>query len=153
MGMDISPMCDRYNATIEKSQVIIKHSTHSAGLDISSYRWVSLTTSSIPCGRPGPTSCSQTPRTSSTPWRRTGTGTRARSPSARATPAMSLKRTERRRRKSMRNNRRMKVKCSDKTYFVKACHWFSLDDISHGGASPRPLLRARLFFYLASIIL
>ena len=37
MGMDISPMCDRYNATIEKSQVIIKHSMqHSAGLDISS---------------------------------------------------------------------------------------------------------------------
>ena len=36
MGMDISPMCDRYNATIEKSQVIIKHSMHSAGLEISS---------------------------------------------------------------------------------------------------------------------
>ena len=32
LGMDISPMCDRYNATIEKSQVIINHSMLSAGL-------------------------------------------------------------------------------------------------------------------------
>ena len=74
-GMDISPMCDRYNATIEKSQVssfdrrcnqtVIRHIL---------FRWDLLSTSCIRCGRPGQTSCTQTANISWSFWSPTDVG-------------------------------------------------------------------------------
>ena len=64
-GLDISPMCDRYNATVEKSQVRLPpdpsiHPSHPSLLLFP--RWDSLTTSSTLSGRPGLTWSSRTPR-------------------------------------------------------------------------------------------
>ena len=78
-GMDISPMCDRHNATIEKSQVKDKIDTRTRVLKtanlnhkpviihkslITKYqmlcRWDLSSTSCIHCGRHGRTSCTQT---------------------------------------------------------------------------------------------
>ena len=62
-GLDISPMCDRYNATIEKSQVSPAPSYRSSPLIVFLFpRWASLTTSSTLSGRPGLTWSSRTPR-------------------------------------------------------------------------------------------
>ena len=57
LGLDISPMCDRETATVEKSQVrneqhaVISVNHHKSDTP----RSASSTTSCIPCGRPGRT--------------------------------------------------------------------------------------------------
>ena len=71
-GLDISPMCDRYNATIEKSQVgytLMVTVFHGRAV-----RLGSSTTLSTHCGRRGQTSSIQTPKISLMPWRTIETG-------------------------------------------------------------------------------
>ena len=72
-GMDISPMCDRENATVAKSQVTSAphyfmdvHKT--TNICFKMPRSASSTTSCTPCGRRGRTWCSPTPRRSSRTW-------------------------------------------------------------------------------------
>ena len=75
-GLDISPMCDRYNATIEKSQVgytLVVTIFHGRAV-----RLGSSTTLSTHCGRRGQTSSIRTPKKSLTPWRTTETGKHCR---------------------------------------------------------------------------
>lgn len=97
-GMEISAMCDKHTASVEKSQVELhlssvhwdspqngrrktpshmSNSTRFQYLSRDSFfsRWVSLIISSTRCGRRGPTWCTRTPRSCWTRWRRTGSGT------------------------------------------------------------------------------
>ena len=59
-GLDVSPMCDRQNATIEKSQVYIDLHCYviisKNILMVSFCRWALLITLFIRCGKPGQTS-------------------------------------------------------------------------------------------------
>ena len=71
-GLDISPMCDRYNATIEKSQVWCF--LLAAVFNRLALRLVSSTTLSTHCGRPGLTSSIRMPKISLMPSRTTETG-------------------------------------------------------------------------------
>ena len=76
LGLDVSPMCDRETATVEKSQVakslILFYSQSNSSFI--AVRSALSTTSSIPFGRPGQTWCTPTPKRLSTPSRTTGTG-------------------------------------------------------------------------------
>uniref|UniRef100_A0A674GRN9 Phosphodiesterase 4C n=1 Tax=Taeniopygia guttata TaxID=59729 RepID=A0A674GRN9_TAEGU len=82
-GMEISPMCDKHTASVEKSQVGRQpgHGAGDAGPGGGSAlrppRWDSSTSSPTRCGRPGPTWCTPTRRSCWTRWRTTGSGTRA----------------------------------------------------------------------------
>ena len=73
-GLDISPMCDRYNATIEKSQVLYSSSAVVVPFFMELLRLGSSTTLSTHCGRPGPTLSTPTPKISLMPWKTTETG-------------------------------------------------------------------------------
>ena len=86
-GLDISPMCDRFNATIEKSQVYIffHGDVHDNALCL---RLGSLTTLFILCGRPGLTWSILMLRTFLMLWRTTETGTRVRFLSVHPHPPM-----------------------------------------------------------------
>lgn len=87
-GMDISPMCDKHNASIAKSQVSGKHQALTEYnsllflsfsikiLYTSSVRLASLTTLCTHCGRHGPTWFTLMPRRFSTRWRTIASGTR-----------------------------------------------------------------------------
>jgi len=86
-NLDISPMCDRHSATIEKSQVMIierwwnsvNNTTNSIKVFILYFlceRSDSSITSFILCGRRGLTWCIPTPRKYSIPSKKTETGTR-----------------------------------------------------------------------------
>ena len=66
-GLDISPMCDRYNATVEKSQVSIPPDPSIPPSLLLFPRWDSLTTSSTLSGRPGLTWSSRTHKRFSMP--------------------------------------------------------------------------------------
>ena len=81
-GLDISPMCDRFNATIEKSQVSCNFHHFHRGFIVVFFRLGSSTTLSTHCGRRGLTWSIRTPRTSLMLWKTTETGTRARFQSA-----------------------------------------------------------------------
>ena len=72
-GLDISPMCDRYNATIEKSQVCDSSSAFGPFF-MELLRLGSSTTLSTHCGRPGPTLFTRTPKISLMHWKTTETG-------------------------------------------------------------------------------
>ena len=72
-GLDISPMCDRFNATIEKSQVSYEFHHFHCNLVVF-FRLGSSTTLSTHCGRPGPTLFIPTPKISLMPWKTTETG-------------------------------------------------------------------------------
>lgn len=96
-GMEISPMCDKHTASVEKSQVrssnyaVPNMSRRIIGVPLdytphlnvltnfvcSPSRSVLLTILSIRCGRPGQTWSTRMHRTSWTRWRTIGTGTRA----------------------------------------------------------------------------
>ena len=66
-GLDISPMCDRYNATVEKSQVRLPPDPSIPPSLLLFARWDSLTTSSTLSGRPGLTWSSRTHKRFSMP--------------------------------------------------------------------------------------
>lgn len=95
-GMEISPMCDKHTASVEKSQVCISNETitnmsqyirvlldYTKVFGVQTYcvyspsRLVLLTILSIHYGRPGLTWSTLMRRTSWTHWRTIGTGTRA----------------------------------------------------------------------------
>ena len=89
-NMDISPMCDRHNATIEKSQVGLHKSWDDQALIEIDFRWASSTTLFTLCGKHGLIWFIPMLRTFLILLRTTEIGTTPKSPSAPAHPQMTF---------------------------------------------------------------